>query len=188
MTDRAVYVVIAGLTAGVVAVVGALMLWGGGRTTTVDVAALPLVNACLNGVSASLLVAGWRFITQRRYAAHVACMAGAFVVSALFLVSYVTYHYHAGSRTFTGQGWIRPVYFATLISHIVLAAAIVPLALTTIYQGLRALRAVDGLSRSTPRGAWSRRSRHARIARWTLPIWLYVSVTGVIVYWLLHRW
>ena len=187
MNDRSVYAVIAVLTAAVVGLVGVLMLWGGGRSTTFDVGALPLLNACLNAVSAGLLIAGGAFIRRRRFTAHIACMAGAFVVSTLFLASYVTYHYHAGSRPFTGQGWIRPVYFVILVSHIVLAAVIVPLALTTIYQGLRALRSMDGRSRGRE-NAWSGRSVHARIARWTLPIWLYVSVTGVVVYWLLHRW
>jgi uncharacterized membrane protein YozB (DUF420 family) len=97
-------------------------------------------------------------------------MLSAFGVSALFLVSYVIYHYYAGSRPFAGQGWIRPVYFGLLITHIILAAVIVPLALTTIY------RALTGQF-----------SRHRRIARWTLPIWLYVSVTGVAIFLLLYR-
>ena len=97
-------------------------------------------------------------------------MIAAFVTSSLFLISYVVYHAGAASVPFTGQGWIRPVYFFILITHIVLAAAIVPLALTTIYRALRG-------------ELW----RHKRIARVTLPIWLYVSVTGVIVYLMLHR-
>jgi len=97
-------------------------------------------------------------------------MLSALGVSALFLVSYLWYHAHAGIRHFTGRGWIRPVYFAILISHTLLAAAIVPLALTTAYLGLR-----------------SRHPGHRRIARWTLPLWLYVSVTGVVVYLLLYR-
>lgn len=97
-------------------------------------------------------------------------MLAAFGVSTLFLVSYVVYHSLEGSRPFTGQGWMRPVYFALLLSHIVLAAAIVPLALVTLYRAWR--------------GEFV---RHRRIARWTLPIWLYVSVTGVIVYWMLYH-
>ena len=97
-------------------------------------------------------------------------MVTAFGVSTLFLISYLAYHAQAGSVRFAGQGWIRPVYFVLLVSHIVLAATIVPLALTTLYR------------------AWSERfDRHRRIARWTLPIWLYVSVTGVLVYWLLYQ-
>src|SRR5262249_49396581 len=99
-----------------------------------------------------------------------ACMLAAFAVSTLFLICYVVYHAQAGSVPFQGRGWIRPVYFALLLSHIVLAAAIVPLALTTLYR------------------AWSARfDRHPRIAPWTLPIWIYVSVTGVLVYWMLYH-
>ena len=98
-------------------------------------------------------------------------MIGACAASTLFLVSYVTYHAHAGSRPFTGQGPVRLLYFAILISHVILAAAILPLALITL---LRALR--------------ERFDRHRAIARWTLPIWLYVSVTGVAVYWMLYHW
>src|SRR5581483_6613781 len=140
MNDRAAFVLIGVLTLLVVGLVGALMVGGtAGRPATLDVTALPLVNACLNALSAALLVGGWLFIRRRRIAAHVACMLGAFAVSTLFLLSYVTYHYHAGSRPFTGQGWIRPVYFTLLITHIVLAATIVPLALTTIYRGWRAV-------------------------------------------------
>jgi putative membrane protein len=175
MSDRAAYAMIALLTLVVVGVVGVLMAGSGGaRAAALDVTALPLLNACLNAVSAGLLVAGWLCIRRRLIAAHVACMLGAFGVSTLFLLSYVTYHYYAGSRPFTGQGWIRPVYFTVLVTHVVLAAAVVPLALTTIHRGWRA--GFDG-----------RFDRHVRIARWTLPIWLYVSITGVLVYWLLHH-
>lgn len=176
MNDRVAFVAIGALTLVVIGLVGALMM--GGRTTAtaaIDVSALPLVNACLNALSATLLVAGWFLVRRRRFAAHVACMLGAFAVSTVFLLSYVTYHYYAGSRPFTGQGWIRPVYFTLLLSHIVLAATIVPLALTTIYRGWRAFAQRQPFD------------RHTRIGRWTLPIWLYVSVTGVLVYWLLHR-
>jgi uncharacterized membrane protein YozB (DUF420 family) len=133
------------------------------------VAVLPTVNAALNALSACLLTGGFVFIRRRNVGAHRACMLGAFAVSVLFLASYLVYHYHAGSRPFTGQGWIRAVYFVLLVSHIVLAAAIVPLALTTIYRGLAA-----------------QLDRHKRIARFTLPIWLYVSVTGVVVYLFLY--
>src|SRR5881396_2589695 len=134
------------------------------------VASLPLLNACLNATSAALLSIGWIFIRRRRVAAHKTCMASALVVSTLFLVSYVTYHSLAGSRPFGGQGWVRLVYFPLLVSHIVLAATIVPLALTTVYRALQGNFA-----------------RHVRIARWTLPLWLYVSVTGVLVYWMLYH-
>jgi putative membrane protein len=171
MNDRVAFVTIAALTLVVVALVGGLMATSGTRASTLDVTALPLINACLNSLSAGLLAIGWLSVRRRRIVAHVTCMLSAFAVSTLFLLSYVTYHYHAGSRPFTAQGWIRPVYFTLLITHIVLAAAIVPLALTTIYHGWR-----------------TRFDRHVRIARWTLPLWLYVSVTGVLVYWLLYRW
>jgi putative membrane protein len=175
MNDRTAFATIGLLTLTVVGVVGVLMADGRGRATGPDVSALPLVNACLNMLSAGLLVAGFVFIRRRRIVAHVACMLGALVVSTLFLLSYVTYHYHAGSRPFTGQGWIRPVYFTLLITHVVLAAAIVPLALTTIYRGWRAVGRLAPVE-------W-----HVRLARWTLPVWLYVSITGVLVYWLLYH-
>lgn len=132
--------------------------------------ALPAVNAVLNGASAALLTAGYCFIRLRKVTAHITCMLTAFCVSSLFLVSYVIYHYSAGSKHFAGQGWIRGVYYPLLISHLSLAALIVPLALTTIYRAWRGQFA-----------------RHMRIARWTLPVWLYVSVTGVIVYWMLYH-
>ena len=134
------------------------------------VSVLPTVNALLNGTSAVLLVAGYLLIRRRRVSAHRACMLAAFVASAVFLASYLTLRYYAGMTRFTGQGWIRPVYFSILVSHTVLAAAIVPLALMTLTRALRA-----------------RFDRHARIARWTLPLWLYVSVTGVLVYVILYR-
>ena len=171
MGDRVALPLIAVVSLVVVAVVALLLLGhrpgGGGRA---DVTILPALNAILNGASAVLLSAGWLAIRRRRIAVHRGCMLGAFCVSALFLISYVTYHALAGSRPFTGQGWIRPVYFAILISHVLLAAAMVPFVLTTLY---RALGADFG--------------RHARLARLTLPVWLYVSVTGVVVYLLLYR-
>jgi uncharacterized membrane protein YozB (DUF420 family) len=135
-----------------------------------EVADLPAVNATLNAVSAVLLLIGYVLIRQGRRQQHRAAMLSACGVSALFLISYVIYHANAGSRPFTGQGPIRIVYFTILITHVVLAAAIVPLALVTLSRGLR-----------------GRYDRHARIARWTLPIWLYVSVTGVVVYVMLYR-
>jgi putative membrane protein len=171
MSERLALSVIALVSAGVVAAVAVLLL---GRPPapggTIDVSALPALNAALNATSAVLLAVGYVFVRRRQVAAHLVCMLSAFGVSTLFLVTYVIYHYYAGSRPFVGQGWIRPVYFALLVSHIVLAVAIVPLALTTIYRGLT-----------------GQFSRHRRIARWTLPIWLYVSVTGVLIYWMLHR-
>ena len=132
--------------------------------------ALPALNATLNATCALLLGAGYLCIRRRKILPHKICMGSAFAVSILFLVSYLTYHYQVGSVKFTGQGWIRPAYFTILISHTILAAVIVPLALVTLSRALAA-----------------RFDRHVRIARWTLPIWLYVSVTGVVVYWMLYH-
>ena len=171
MNDRAAFTMIGIVTLVVVGLVGVLMAGGGTRPATLDVTALPLVNACLNTLSAGLLTAGFVFIRRRRIVAHVACMLGAFAVSTLFLLSYVTYHYHAGSQPFPGQGWIRPVYFAILISHTTLALALVPLVTITLRRALR-----------------GKFERHRRIARFTLPIWFYVSVTGVVVYVLLYHY
>ena len=135
----------------------------------IPLSALPGINASLNSVSALFLAIGYILIRRGRVAAHRFCMLSAFVTSTLFLVSYLIYHFQVGSVPYEGQGWVRPFYFSILISHIILAAAIVPLALVTL------VRAVRG-----------KFERHKRIARWTLPIWLYVSVTGVIVYWMLY--
>lgn len=131
---------------------------------------LPHLNALLNTTSAILLLLGYRFIRHRRINAHRNCQVAAFVTSIFFLTSYLTYHYYHGDTKFLGQGIVRPFYFTILISHIVLAIVIVPLVLITL---LRAARG-DFI-------------RHRRIARWTLPLWLYVSVTGVIVYLMLYH-
>jgi len=131
---------------------------------------LPALNATLNGIAAILLVTGYLFIKQGRRRQHQWCMLGALTTSALFLVSYVTYHLHAGSRPFPGQGPIRVVYFGILITHVILAAVIVPLALLTAARGLR-----------------SQFDKHVRIARWTFPLWVYVSVTGVVIYLMLYE-
>jgi uncharacterized membrane protein YozB (DUF420 family) len=171
MGERLALSIIGVLSFTIVAVVGALLLGHEpGRPWSTEVAALPALNAALNATSAALLALGWAAIRRRRVALHRACMLGACVVSTLFLVCYVTYHYLAGSRPFAGQGTIRWVYFPILVSHIILAAAMVPFVLTTVY---RALSGDFG--------------RHVRIARFTLPVWLYVSVTGVIVYLLLYH-
>jgi putative membrane protein len=170
MQDRLALPAIALISVAVVGVVGLLLLGRSPAGEVEDGSVLPGFNAFLNATSALLLAGGYLFVRQGRVRAHRACMLGAFAVSVLFLVSYVAYHATAGSRPFTGQGWIRWIYFPLLISHIALAAGIVPLALVTIY---RAWRGEVG--------------RHRRVARWTLPVWLYVSVTGVMVYWLLHR-
>jgi uncharacterized membrane protein YozB (DUF420 family) len=131
---------------------------------------LPAVNATLNGVSAVLLVTAYLLIRARRVETHRRVMLAAFATSSLFLVSYVVYHSQVGSVRFTRQGLVRPVYFTILITHVVLAAATLPLAIITLSRGLKA-----------------RYARHRAIARWTLPIWLYVSVTGVLVYVLLYQ-
>lgn len=155
----------------VVLTVGFLLL---GRQAQVRsdyaLSSLPAVNAFLNGTSAVLLTVGYFFIRQKRVKVHMGCMLSAFGVSCLFLVFYLIHHYQVGSVPFGGKGWIRGVYFFLLITHIILAALIVPLALTTIYR------------------AWSEQfDKHVKMARWTLPIWLYVSVTGVVLYWLLYH-
>lgn len=135
-----------------------------------EISDLPTVNASLNSVSAIILIVGYIFIRQKKIAAHKNCMLAAFSVSVLFLISYVIYHANAGSTPFTKQGWIRPVYFTILISHIILAFLIVPLALRTLYL------------------AWRERfEQHRRIAKITFPIWLYVSVTGVLIYLMLYQ-
>jgi uncharacterized membrane protein YozB (DUF420 family) len=130
----------------------------------------PTLNATLNASSAVFLTLGYFFIRSRRIQAHKACMLGAFACSTVFLVSYVLYHLRVGSVAFQGQGWIRPVYFTLLTSHTLLAVTVVPLALVTLARALR--------------GSFE---MHRRIARWALPVWLYVSATGVIVYFLLYH-
>jgi putative membrane protein len=128
------------------------------------------LNATLNATSAILLAGGYAAIRAGKRETHKRFMISAFFVSGTFLVSYLVYHYRVGHVVFQGQGWIRPVYFALLISHTILAAAIVPLILITL------------------RRAWLERfDKHRIIARWTLPLWFYVSVTGVIVYVLLYQ-
>ncbi|HUK36700.1 MAG TPA: DUF420 domain-containing protein [Vicinamibacterales bacterium] len=131
---------------------------------------LPAVNATLNAVAAVLLCVAYVLIRQRRIDAHRRTMIAAFVTSSLFLICYIVYHAQVGSVRFTRQGVVRPVYFAILITHVTLAAAVLPLAIVTLSRGLKA-----------------RFDRHRAIARWTLPIWLYVSVTGVLVYVLLYQ-
>lgn len=131
---------------------------------------LPALNATLNATSALFLMTGYVMIKRGRADLHKRCMLSALTASALFLTSYVIYHANVGSRPFEGQGILRVVYFAILISHVLLAITILPLALLTTRRGLRA-----------------QYDRHVRIARWTLPIWLYVSVTGVVVYMMLYQ-
>ena len=135
----------------------------------ISVSQLPSVNATLNSLSAAFLILGFLFIESKNIKAHKACMLSAFTSSSFFLVSYLVYHYHVGSVPYKGQGWMRTVYFAILLTHTVLAAAVVPLVLVTLRRALK-----------------QRFAAHRRIARWTFPIWLYVSVTGVVVYWMLY--
>ena len=131
---------------------------------------LPHLNALLNTASAVLLVTGYFFIRRHQVNAHRTCQVSAVVTSTLFLISYLTYHYYHGATRFAGQGLARPVYFTILISHTILAIVIVPMVLVTLYRAAR--------------GDFQ---RHRSIARWTLPIWIYVSVTGVLVYLMLYQ-
>jgi uncharacterized membrane protein YozB (DUF420 family) len=136
----------------------------------ISISDLPAVNAALNATSAILITLGFIFIRRRRVGAHRLCMVSAFITSTLFLISYLTYHSFHGSEPFDGQGWIRTVYFTILLSHTILAAFVVPLALVTLSRALK-----------------ERFDKHRQVARWTLPIWLYVSVTGVVIYWMLYQ-
>lgn len=131
---------------------------------------LPHLNACLNATSALLLFTGYTFIRARNVVAHRACQIGALAISILFLASYLTYHYHHGATRFQGTGLVRPIYFTILLSHTILAIVIVPLVVLTFYRAFRR----DFV-------------RHRRIARITLPMWLYVCITGVIVYLMLYQ-
>ena len=140
------------------------------RRPPVTIADLPAVNASLNAISAVLLVCGYMLILARRVDQHRRCMIAAFATSSLFLVCYLIYHAQVGSVPFRRNGFVRPLYFTILITHVTLAATVLPLALVTLSRGLKA-----------------RYAQHRRIARWTFPIWLYVSVTGVLVYVLLYQ-
>ena len=131
---------------------------------------LPALNATLNATSAVLLSIGWILIKRGRWKPHRAVMIAAFCTSVLFLISYLTYHAQVGSKHFEGQGPIRIVYFTILLTHTVLAVTIVPMVLITLSRGLK-----------------RRDDRHRAIARWTFPLWMYVSITGVIVYFMLYQ-
>jgi uncharacterized membrane protein YozB (DUF420 family) len=131
---------------------------------------LPAVNATLNALSGILLLIAYTHIRARRIQQHRRFMIAAFATSSLFLVCYLVYHARVGSVPFTRQGFVRPLYFTILITHVTLAATVVPLALVTLSRGLKA-----------------RYPQHRRIARWTFPVWMYVSVTGVLVYVLLYQ-
>jgi putative membrane protein len=136
----------------------------------ISAAELPTINATLNSLSAAFLILGFIFIKSKNIKAHRACMLSAFASSSLFLISYLVYHYQVGSVPFKGQGAIRTVYFTILLTHTILAVVVVPLALITLFRALQ---------ENFP--------KHRRIARWAFPIWLYVSVTGVLVYMMLYR-
>jgi uncharacterized membrane protein YozB (DUF420 family) len=146
---------------------------GGGpkKLTLVSIADLPHLNAALNALSTILLVTGWVLIKRRRIERHRLCMMAAVATSALFLTSYVIYHANAGSRPFAGTGVARAIYFAILIPHVLLAALSLPFILVTFARGLRR----DDM-------------RHRRLARKTIPVWLFVSVSGVVVYLMLYQW
>ena len=132
---------------------------------------MPTVNASLNGLSGVLLVSGFYFVRQKNIALHKRFMLAACTSSTLFLICYLTYHWFAGATRFQGTGWVRPVYFFILLTHTVLATTVLPLVIVTVWRALK-----------------DQVERHRRIARWTFPIWLYVSVTGVLVYLFLYHW
>jgi len=136
----------------------------------IDYSIFPPLDASLNGTTAILLLIGHRFIKHGAVARHRATMIAAFTTSSIFLACYLYYHFHVGSVHFRGAGWVRPLYFSILISHTVLAAVVVPMILTTLTLALT-----------------DKFDRHRRLARWTYPIWMYVSVTGVIVYLMLYK-
>jgi uncharacterized membrane protein YozB (DUF420 family) len=135
-----------------------------------EVTSLPTINASLNAIAAILLIAGFVLIRRKNVVAHRFCMSSAFACSILFLVSYLYYHSQVGSVGFQGTGHIRTLYLLILLTHTVLAAVVPFLAIVTLWRALR-----------------GQFERHAALARWTLPIWLYVSVTGVVVYWMLYH-
>lgn len=164
-------VVIAALSALVIGAVAVLVL----RTPPGELgdpvaSPLPSINALLNGCAALLLSLGYVFVRRRQLWAHQVCMTTAVVTSTLFLITYVVHHYQVGSVRFGGSGWLKSVYLAVLVPHVLLSAVMVPMVLTTLVHAWR-----------------GRLQQHRRIARWTLPVWLYVSVSGVVVYWMLYH-
>lgn len=132
---------------------------------------LPVINASLNAASTVFIALGWWFIRRDQKQQHIACMAAALLTSTVFLACYLTYHFHALSVKFTHPGIVRPIYYFILITHVLLAFATLPLVIMTVVPALRA-----------------RFDRHRRMGKWTMPIWLYVSVTGVVVYLMLYQW
>lgn len=136
----------------------------------IELGSFPTINATLNALSGVFILAGFVLIKKKKKKAHIACMISACVTSSLFLACYLYYHFHHGSTPFQGQGILRIVYFSILLSHTVLAMAVVPFVLRSIWTGAR-----------------GNYEKHTRISRKTLPIWLYVSITGVVIYWMLYR-
>lgn len=132
---------------------------------------LPALNAILNATSGILIIIGYVMIRRKKVAAHRACMIGAVTASIIFLISYLIYHFNVGATRFVGTGWSRPFYFTVLISHTILAAMLAPFVIVTVRRALK--------------GDFA---RHRKIARWTFPMWVYVSITGVIVYFMLYHW
>ncbi len=132
---------------------------------------LPALNASLNAFSTLFIAMGWWLVRRGHWRRHIACMITAIISSGAFLVSYLIYHFHTGSTRFTGVGIVRPIYFTILITHVLLAFTVLPLVIVTVTPALR-----------------RRWDKHRRMGRWTMPIWLYVSVTGVIVYLMLYQW
>jgi uncharacterized membrane protein YozB (DUF420 family) len=132
---------------------------------------LPTLNAILNATSGILIIIGYVMIRRKKVAAHRACMVGAVSASIIFLISYLIYHFNVGATRFAGTGWVRPVYFTILITHTILAAVLAPVVVVTLRRALK-----------------NDFARHRKIARWTFPLWVYVSITGVIVYFMLYHW
>lgn len=169
LTDRAFYLLNAALSAGALAFLGYLLLVRRAEGIGADLSFMPGVNACFNAASATALTLGYLAIRRGRPDIHRALMVTAFAASSLFLIGYVAYHYAHGDTKYAGSGLLRTVYLLVLASHVLLSMGVVPLALTTFYF------------------AWKKdHARHRRVAKLTLPIWLYVSVTGVIVYFMLR--
>ncbi|MEM9192782.1 MAG: DUF420 domain-containing protein [Myxococcota bacterium] len=167
--DRRFYIFNAVLSAAALGFLAWLLLIRSSEGTGLDLRFMPAVNACFNAAATALLVSGYVAIRRKHPEVHKYLMVSAFVCSALFLVGYITYHYAHGDTKYDGEGAIRLVYFAILISHVLLSMFILPLALTTFYL------------------AWKKRfSAHRKVAKITLPIWLYVSVTGVVIFFMLH--
>lgn len=169
--DRQFYLFNGLVSAAALAFLGWLLLAHEGAAGDVDVSFMPALNACFNGLSAVLLTVGWFAIRARKVQLHRTLMVGAFASSSLFLIGYVTYHYFHGDTRFLGEGAVRTLYFAILISHVLLSMVVVPFALAAFYFAIR-----------------ERFATHAKLMRVGLPIWLYVSVTGVVIYFLLDAY